>query len=248
MTSTKQNSLDFSYVDAILDHFFEVAVSSSFRPKAISVMCVLISRSGGYDKPTDLTATNLAEMFNISVTALYETFDLLISTNMIHREQSGERGNRLIITPLSPSKWKLPSGKKYMKNADGSFSISHGISPLEDNNVDFEFYNKVKVEVMQPNWNPIYEKIISFIESPNDLTATDPSKLLGMMVVIIQNTQAPGESCTLNQREIGTLISQNDASVGKILKILEDIGVVKRVWGQGKKIITPIMPKNLDSH
>ncbi len=113
--------------------------------------------------------------------------------------------------------------------------------PHVDNvSVDLEFYNKVKVEAMQANWNPVFKKIFSFIKSSDELTATDPSKLLGMMIAIIQNTDKLGEDCKLNQRELGELISQNDASVGKTLKILEKIGVIKRVWGQGKKIITPL--------
>lgn len=256
MTSTKQNSPDFSYVDAILQDFLKEDTSSGFRAKAIAVMCILIARSGGFNKPTNLTAQNIADMLNISGTALYEAFDLLIKANMIYREPTQGRGNRLVITPLSPEKWKLPSGKNYSNAGVSRKLITHDAPPNNRNLVDVKCDNKVHTNIMQDIWSPIFKKINLYVETsktlksddPNKLTSTDPAKLYGVMTIVVQYTEIPGGPCSLSQKEVGELITQNVASIGKTMKKLEEMGVLKRVRGHRKNIITPIIPDSIDLH
>lgn len=232
------------HVSALLQDFCKLNFSTSMRFKALSLMSVINARAGGFGRCSEMSSSDLARAIGVAASGIYKTLATLESLEVIRKEVAPGKGNRLVITPLSPDHWKLSDGRrfKYDRSTENhEFGPESEGGKIKENY--FDLHDKSIVESVQFNWRPIFKKIITYVESESNLSATDPSKLLGVMVVVLEHVEGLGKPCSLNQKEIGQVINQNNASVGKILKILEDdVGVITRVWGQGKKIITPVNP------
>ncbi len=242
MLPDKNNNWWKLYVNPLLQTFIANNIPTSLRWKAFSIMSKVYLESGGFNNSTNMTARDIAASFGVTDTNITNALKVLEELGIIRRDPAGEKGNPLYITPLSPENWELPDGQKFV----GVGGVEHFNEPVSDekfnNLIDLKHDNNVTNEFMQDGYDLIFNKIISYIEGPNELTATDPSKLLGLMAVVLKNTDKFGESCRLNQKEIGEIMTQNNASVGKILKKLEVIGVIKRVRGQGRNFITALVP------
>lgn len=231
------------YMTPLLQTFIANNITSSLRWQAYGIMTNVYLTAKGFGQPTELTAREIANTFNVTDTNVTKALKALEELRIIRRDPSGGKGNPLIITPLSPDHWRLPNGSKL--NRVSNFK-SHLNTPDNDiklnESIDEQMYNNIASIAMQEKWRPIFEKIYSYIEITPDLTATDPSKLLGVMATILTYTSVEGEACSLHQKAIGQRIKQNEASIRKTVERLELAGVLKRDRSHVGMKLTAIFP------
>ena len=230
-------------MDAILFNFIEEAITSGARAKALAVMSILIRKGGGYNCPTDLTANNIAELLNASNSSLTDAILMLEKSGMIRRDQTSGRGNRLVITPLSPDHWKLPDGRKFKYEAKAETHVLNpDIASKDTHTTHFPVKNIEKHGVYQEKWAPIFKKIQKHIDSQQNITAYEPFRLYAVMAMIADHSAGPNEPSSLNSQELSKKLKSNIASMTRALQQLEGLGVIKRHRAQHSKIITPIIP------